>query len=103
MLKYKDRIILYNIEKKIGGKEGVAARVCWPIIAAQPKSLMICGIDGVSKNIEEDPPNYFRGHQGTPDWGSGNHKYNVYERDFYEFGKRLYQIGKKHNVPIINL
>ena len=101
--KYKDRIILYNIARGFGGREGVAARVCWPVMAAQPKSLLICGIDGVSEKVKDDPPNYFRGHQGTPDWGKRNHSYQVYKEDFYKFGKRLYTIGKEHNIPVTNL
>ena len=59
--KYKDRIIYYqylniNNSKKIG----VGARVCYPVLMGNPKSLSMCGIDGISKNPKEDPPNYFR-------------------------------------------
>lgn len=105
--KYKSRIVLYNIESKIGGKEGVAGRVCWPVLTARPKSLMICGIDGISKHPQKDPPNFFRGHHGTPDHiahkGQGGYSYNVYKKHFYEFGKRLYQTAKKYNIPVTNL
>ena len=105
--KYKDRLILYNIEKKIGGKEGVAGRVCWPVLAAGPKSLMICGIDGMSKNPKKDPPNYFRGHQGTPDYienkGGGGYSYKTYKSHFNEFGNRLYKVAKEHNISVENL
>lgn len=94
--KYKDRIIYYNT---IGGKEGVAARLCWLILSCSPKNIQLCGIDGISKSPQLDPPNYFRNHHGTTD----KYSYNEYYKDFQLFGKRLYTLGKKNNIPIINL
>tara|TARA_R110002153_G_scaffold235550_1_gene388923 strand:+ start:359 stop:1273 length:915 start_codon:yes stop_codon:yes gene_type:complete len=59
--KYKDRIIYYQVFIDDEAEMvGVASRVCYPVLMANPKSLSICGIDGYSKTPEKDPPNYFR-------------------------------------------
>jgi hypothetical protein len=94
--KYQNRIILYNID---GGKEGVAGRLCWLVLACTPVSLMICGIDGVSKNRLEDPQNYFRSHCGTAD----SYAYDDYLQSFQMFGTALYQMCRELNIPIKNL
>ena len=125
--KYEDRIINYRITRAYSLKEskkdklewgystlheGVAGRLCWPILSCKPKSITICGIDGVSKKVSEDPPNYFRGHQGTPCFGHNNdshqnprseHSYDNYKLDFEGFGEKLYRMGQKYNIPIYNL
>ena len=94
--KYRSRIVLYNID---GGKEGVAGRVCWLVLSCIPKSLYICGIDGVSKDRNNDPQNYFRKHRGTADV----YTYNDYYHSFQNFGTALYQMGQQMNIPIKNL
>ena len=94
--KYKSRIILYNVT---GGKEGVAGRVCWLVLACEPTHLMICGIDGVSKDRTSDPQNYFRTHIGTAD----PYPYEDYKNSFEEFGMNLYTAANQLNVIIKNL
>tara|TARA_R110001592_G_scaffold142133_5_gene364123 strand:+ start:8721 stop:9572 length:852 start_codon:yes stop_codon:yes gene_type:complete len=125
--RYKDRIVNYRITRAYNNikskkdklewnyltrHEGTAGRLCWAVLSAKPKSLTICGIDGVSKTPEKDPPNYFRGYCGTPDWGKNNdtfnrprgtHNYSNYKLDFEGFGEKLYTIGHKYNIPIYNL
>ena len=125
--KYKDRIVNYRITRTYMNHEnkknklewgystrheGTAGRLCWPVISAKPKSITMCGIDGVSKTPKNDPPNYFRGYRGTPDWGKNNdalnrprgeHNYDNYKLDFEGFGEKLYKIGHKYNIPIYNL
>jgi len=97
--KYKSRIIFYNIFPEFGGKEGVAGRVCWIVLACEPSHLMICGIDGVSKNRELDPINYFRKHIGTTD----NYTYDDYLKSFQFFGELLYNTANDMGIPIKNL
>jgi len=94
--KYESRMILYNV---LGGKEGVAGRVCWLVLACEPKMLYICGIDGISKDREKDPQNYFRDHVGTAD----PYPYDTYWKSFQEFGNNIYRLGKELNVDIKNL
>jgi len=94
--KYESRIIYYNIQ---GGKEGVAGRVCWLVLACEPSLLYICGIDGVSKHRENDPQNYFRNHNGTAD----NYSYDDYMKSFHEFGTKLYNTALEMNIGLKNL
>ena len=98
--KYEDRLIYYVI---LGGKEGVAARLCWLTLACEPEKLYICGIDGISKNWEDDPQNYFRDHKGTGDMGKTGYSYKVYWNDFQNFGKKLYATSKEMGISLINL
>jgi len=94
--KYQSRIVLYNID---GGKEGVAGRLCWLVLSCEPKALRICGIDGISKEQNTDPQNYFRDHIGTVD----SYTYDDYFQSFQTFGTKLYQMGQQLNIPIKNL
>jgi len=98
--KYKNRLIYYVI---YGGKEGAAARLCWLALACEPEKLLICGIDGISKDWQNDPKNYFRGHKGTGDMDKKGYNYKIYWDDFQYFGNSLYTTGKKMKIPIINL
>lgn len=94
--KYESRMIYYNV---LGGKEGVAGRLCWLVLACEPSKLLICGIDGVSQNRESDPQNYFRGHIGTMD----DYSYDTYLKSFEIFGTRLYELGNQIGIQINNL
>ena len=98
--KYKNRLIYYLIQ---GGKEGVAARLCWLALACKPEKLLICGIDGISKNWKKDPKNYFRGHKGTGDMDKEGYNYKIYYNDFQNFGTKLYATSKEMGIPLINL
>lgn len=97
--KYRDRIIFYNISSKVASKEGVAARVCWLVLSCDPDHLYICGIDGISKNVNSDPKNYFRNHRGTMD----NYSYDQYYKSFQSFGKYLYTVAEERDIKITNL
>ena len=128
--KYKDRIVYYQtFNDKCGHKAGIGSRVCYPVLMAKPKSLTICGIDGYSKNIKEDPPNYFKysDNNNISDkklniWPFSNpfkpllskeehsllllkheKNYNIFKKSYEEFGERLYTIGHHYNIPIYNL
>ena len=105
--KYKDRIVYYQTFIEDYSKQiGVGSRVCYPVLMANPKSLLICGIDGVSKSPKKDPINYFRENKGATDWGSLEREtklYNNYKLDYEEFGENIYKIGNHHNIPIYNL
>jgi hypothetical protein len=94
--KYNSRLVFYNIQ---GGKEGVAGRVCWLVLSCKPSKLLICGIDGVSEDRNNDPQNYFRNHNGTADL----YPYDDYYNSFQIFGEKLYQLGLEMNIPINNL
>lgn len=94
--KYKSRIINYNVN---GKKEGVAARLCWLILKYKPTELILCGIDGISKCKNSDPPNYFRNHVGTTD----NYTYECYYDSFIDFGTKLYSTAKNMEIKIKNL
>lgn len=94
--KYQSRMIYYNV---LGGKEGVAGRVCWLVLACDPSTLLICGIDGVSKNRETDPQNYFRNHNGTAD----EYSYDDYYNSFNKFGYDLYKTANDLNIKVRNL
>jgi len=96
VLRYKDRLIYYNVT---GDKEGVAARLCWLILACEPTSIYLCGIDGISKQRENDPQNYFRNHNGTMD----KYPYEMYHKSFQNFAENLYSTAKDMSVAIKNL
>ena len=116
--KYKDRILNYRITRAYSLMEnkkdklewgystlheGVAGRLCWLALACEPEKLLICGIDGISKDWENDPKNYFRGHKGTGDMDKKGYDYKIYWDDFQKFGKTLYIASKESKIPIINL
>lgn len=94
--KYKSRIIDYYVP---GGKEGVAGRVCWLVLECNPRSLTLCGIDGVSKERERDPQNYFREHSGTAD----NYSYDDYLYSFQQFGRKLKKVCNEKGIEVKNL
>jgi len=96
ILKYQNRMIYYNIDSD---KEGVAARLCWLALACEPSSILMCGIDGISKNRENDPQNYFRNHNGTMD----KYPYEMYYNSFQKFAENLYSTAKDMSVNIKNL
>lgn len=94
--KFSDRVLTYYIP---GGKEGVASRTCWLVMEHRPAELIVCGIDGISKDVKKDPPNYFRGHTGTMD----PYSYQTYKQDYTKFSKQLVEYGKNHNIQLTNL
>lgn len=96
ILKYGDRVIYYNVSSD---KEGVAARLCWLILACEPTSIILCGIDGISKNRENDPQNYFRNHNGTMD----KYPYEMYYKSFQNFAEELYSTANSMSVVVKNL
>lgn len=99
-LKYKNRIVYYNIQTRGDhNKEGVAARLCWIALAYNPSSISLCGIDGISKKPENDPSNYFRNHRGTKD----SYSYDHYLKSFQSFAQELYSAAKESNIPVQNL
>lgn len=94
--KYNDRMIYYNVHSD---KEGVAARLCWLILACEPSSILLCGIDGISKQRENDPQNYFRNHNGTMD----KYPYEMYYKSFQDFAEGLYSTAKNMSITVKNL
>lgn len=94
--RYKDRIVKYFVG---GGKEGVGARMCWLILDFNPSHLILCGIDGISKDRSNDPPNYFRGHRGTAD----DYSYDTYLNDFKYFSEELNAACFQRNIKLTNL
>lgn len=94
--KYKDRIIKYYIG---GGKEGVGARTTWLVADYNPSELILCGIDGISKDRQNDPPNYFREHKGTAD----NYSYEDYKHDFKKYSEELNALCFQKDIKLINL
>jgi hypothetical protein len=93
---FQDRVITFYAT---GGKEGVASRTYWLILNFKPSELILCGIDGVSKNVNNDPPNYFRGHVGTKD----DYSYHTYKHDYNTFSKHLINYCKSNNISLRNL
>jgi hypothetical protein len=68
-------------------------------LSCEPSHLIICGVDGISKNRETDPQNYFRTHHGTAD----SYPYEDYKNSFEKFGTNLYRLGIQLNVIVKNL
>ena len=95
--KFKNRIFFYRAS---GGLEGLAGRLCWPVLASNPKKIYLCGIDGISENWKNDPVNYFRSHKGTTD---KHYTYKDYKESFESFGERIYNESRKLNIEMINL
>jgi len=94
--RFKDRILTFYIP---GGKEGVASRTCWLVVEFKPTQLITCGIDGISKDVKKDPPNFFRGHKGTMD----DYGYNTYKKDYTLFSKKLESYSNRYGIELINL
>jgi len=94
--RYSDRIIKYYIG---GGKEGVGARTSWLVAEYNPSEIILCGIDGVSKDRKNDPPNYFRDHIGTAD----NYTYEDYLNDFRLYSEELNAVCNLKNIKLTNL
>jgi len=94
--KYGDRMIFHRTN---GGKEGVAGRVCWLVLNSNPEKLYVCGIDGVSKNRNRDPQNYFRDHTGT----TVSYSYEDYLASYEYFAEQLYIISKGIGTKVVNL
>lgn len=93
---FKDRVITFYAS---GGKEGVASRTCWLVTELKPSELILCGIDGISNNVINDPPNYFRKHVGTKD----NYSYHTYKKDYNTFSKHLKSYCKSNSINLKNL
>lgn len=94
--RFNDRVLTFHI---LGGKEGVASRTCWLVAEFKPAEIMVCGIDGISQDVENDPPNYFRGHKGTMD----DYPYKVYKRDYTKFSNDLVDYASQSKIKLTNL
>jgi len=94
---FSDRIFFYRAE---GGLEGLAGRIFWPTILGHPNKIYFCGLDGVSKNTNLDPRNYFRKHKGTTD---KHYSYEEYKKSFENYAQRMYNAAKDKKIKVINL
>ena len=94
--KYHDRMLFFRIE---GGLEGLAGRLCWLTLNAKPKEILICGIDGISKDFKNDPVNAFRKHKGM----GNTRSYEAYLESYLNFGKKLYKKASENNIRVVNL
>lgn len=95
----RDRLIYYNTE--IDDKEGVAGRLCFFVMAFNPAELLYVGIDGCSKNINNDPYNSFR--TNLKDADNGRHDYDTVYKSHMQMAKTLHDYSKLNGCKISNL
>jgi hypothetical protein len=98
-LENRDRLIYYNTE--IDDKEGAAGRLCFFVMSFNPSEIYYVGIDGRSKNIENDPLNSFR--TNIRDGDNGRHGYDTIYQSHMQMAKSLHEYSKYNNCKLFNL
>lgn len=95
----RDSLIYYNTE--IDDKEGVAGRLCFFVMAFNPSELYYVGLDGRSKNIQNDPNNSFR--VNLKDGDNGKHSYDIIYNSYINMSKILHEYSKLNGCRLYNL
>lgn len=96
---YRDRLVYYNTE--VDSKEGVAGRLCFFIMSFNPSELFYVGLDGRSKNINNDPNNSFR--VSLKDGDNGRHDYDTIYNSYIQMARSLHEYSKLNGCKIYNL